>query len=94
MDYVQFIIWTHQGLSWDEMLKMKKLNLFQILKCLYSLKKAQEAEFLIFLIDIAKPTMGIWNLMIETKNQNIIYLDMNNFYGYAMSRFLQTSGFK
>ena len=32
--------------------------------------------------------------MFQTKNQNIIYLDMNNFYGYAMSRFLQTSGFK
>ena len=49
------------GLSWDAMLKMKKikLNLFQILTCIYSLKKVQEDEFLIFLIDIAKSTRNI-----------------------------------
>ena len=49
------------GLSWDAMLKMTKLslNLFQILTCIYSLRKIQEAEFIIFLIDIAKPTINI-----------------------------------
>ena len=49
------------GLSWDAILKMKKikLNLFQILTCIYSLKKVQEDEFLIFLIDIAKSTRNI-----------------------------------
>ena len=37
-------------------------------------------EFLIFLIDIAKPTK--------------IYVNTNNLYGYAMSKFFTTSGFK
>ena len=32
--------------------------------------------------------------MTQNKNQNIIYLDTNNLYGYAMSKFLPTSGFK
>ena len=32
--------------------------------------------------------------MIQNKNQHIIYLDTNNLCGYAMSKFLPTSGFK
>ena len=49
------------GLSCDAMLKMTKLNLnlFQILACTYSLRKVQEVESIIFLIDIAKPTINI-----------------------------------
>ena len=31
--------------------------------------------------------------MTQTKNQ-IIYLDVNNLYGYTMSKFLPTSGFE
>ena len=31
--------------------------------------------------------------MSQNKKQNI-YLDANNLYGYAMSKFLRTSGFK
>ena len=44
------------GLSWDGILN---LNLFHILTCIYSLKKLQRVEFLIFLIDTAKPTINI-----------------------------------
>ena len=47
-----------------------------------------------FLIDIVKPTISIWNLMIQNKNQNIIYLDANNSYNYTMSTFLPASSFK
>ena len=49
------------GLSWDAMRRKTKLSLdfFQILTCIYSLKKAQEVVFLIFLIDTAKPTINI-----------------------------------
>ena len=36
-------------------------------------KKIQEAEFLIFLIDIVNPKISILNLMDENKNQNILY---------------------
>ena len=32
--------------------------------------------------------------MTQNKNQNTIYLGMNNLYGCAMSKFLPTSGFK
>ena len=30
----------------------------------------------------------------KRESKHIIYLDANNLYGYAMSKFLQTSGFK
>ena len=42
------------GLSWDAMLKMTKIYLEFI-----GLKKVQEVEFLMFLIDTAKPTRNI-----------------------------------
>ena len=32
--------------------------------------------------------------MIQNKNQNIIYLDANNLYGFGMSTFLPTDRFK
>ena len=46
--------------GWDAMLKMTKLNLnlFQILKCMYYLRKVQEVEFPIFLIDTARPIIN------------------------------------
>ena len=61
------------GLSWDAMLEWQKLSvkLLLILTCLYSLKKLQEVEFLIFIIDIAKRTMSIENLMVQNKNKNM-----------------------
>ena len=40
-------------LRWDAMLRMKKklnLSLFQILSCIYSLRKVQEEEFIITLL--------------------------------------------
>ena len=39
-------------------------------------------DFLIFVIDIEKPATNIWNLMIQNKNQNILY----TLYGYAKSK--------
>ena len=49
------------ALSWDAILNMTKWNsnLFQILRCTYSLKKAREVEFLIFIIYIVRPTIDI-----------------------------------
>ena len=32
--------------------------------------------------------------MIQSKNQDIMYLNANNLHGYAMSKFLPTSRFK
>ena len=48
-----------------------------------------ELEFLIFLIDIVKPTIST-----ENQEKKHIYLDANNLYGYAMSEFLPARGFK
>ena len=49
------------GLIWNGMFKITEmellLKLFQILTCLHSLRKVQELEFLMFLIDAAKPTI-------------------------------------
>ena len=73
------------------MLKMTKiwLVLFQILTCLYFLKKVQEVKFIIFLIDTAKPIINIQNLMTQNKNQNIIYLEANNLYGLQCLNLIQ-----
>ena len=46
------------GISWNAMLKMTKIKL-KLITDTYSLKKVQEVEFLIFLIDKAKPTINI-----------------------------------
>ena len=48
-------------------------NLFQILTCTYPLKKVRQVEFLIFLTNILKPTVSIWSLITQNKNQNILY---------------------
>ena len=50
-------------------------------------------EILKFLRGIAKPAISIWNLT-QSKNQNILYTETQTTYGYAMSKFLPTSGFK
>ena len=49
------------SLSWDTMLKLAKIKLELIpdLDMFIFLEKEQEAEFLIFLIDIAKPAINI-----------------------------------
>ena len=52
----------------------------------------QEVEFLIFPIDTKKQTMNIECLKLfdlKQESKHIIYLDTNNLYGYAMSKFLQ-----
>ena len=59
------------------------------------MKKVQEKEFLIFLIDIAKPTTKyLKSHDPKQESRYIIYLDANSVYGYAMSKSLPTSEFK
>ena len=58
------------------------------------MRKVQEVEFPIFLIDTAKPTIDVQNLMNKNKNKKIISLEVNNLYGYVMSNFIPKIGFK
>ena len=48
-----------QGLSWDAMFKMPKLELIPHLDMFIFFEKVQEVEFLMFLINIAKPTINV-----------------------------------
>ena len=57
-------------------------------------EKDTRGGFLAFLKDTVKSTLSIWNLMIQNKNQSIIYLDANNLYGFGMSTILPTDRFK
>ena len=51
----------------------------------------QEAEFLIFLIDRRKANNKyLKSYDPKQKLKPIIYLDANNLYGYAMSKFVST----
>ena len=52
----------------------------------YSLKKVWEVEFFIFLIDIVKPTISIWNLMTQNKDQNIVIQFLNFFQQVGFNR--------
>ena len=85
------------GLRWGAMLKWQKLslNLFQILTCIYSFRKVQEVEFLYISTRYSKANskyIKFYNSKEESKC--ITYLDMNNLYDYAISKFPPISGFK
>ena len=41
---------------------------------MHSLRKVQEAEFLMLVIDTAKPTIHNKYLKIQKKNRNILYI--------------------
>ena len=59
------------------------------------MKKVQEVEFHIFFNRYSK-TNNKYLKSYDSKqiSKHIIYLDANNLDGYAISKFLQTSGFK
>ena len=68
------------------------LNLLHVLTCTHSLKKVQEIQFHIILIDATNPAIDIQNLLNQRQeSKHTIYLDVNNLYSYAIFEFLQTS---
>ena len=83
-------------LSWDANLKWQKmsLNLLQIMTSIYSLKKVEETEFLIFLIDSAK-RYNIMYIYVQTIyiilwskpriKTYYILIDVTNLRGYSIS---------
>ena len=48
-----------QGLCWDVMFKMPKLELIPHLDMFIFFEKLEEEEFLMFLINTAKPTINV-----------------------------------
>ena len=64
------------ALRWDAMLNMPKVE-WRLGEYpdmyLFSVKSKRGREFLAFLRDIIKPTVSIWNLMIQNKNQSILF---------------------
>ena len=85
------------GLSWDAMLKMIKIELELI---------SDPDTYIFFEEGTGSGTCYIYNRYSKTNNKylkpydpkeeskHIIYLRVNNLYGYAMSKFLPTSAFK
>ena len=85
------------GLSWDSMLKMTKIELNLILDIDMHLFIEKRMKGVISYI--AKRHSKANNKYIECydsseKSKYITYLDANNLYGWAMSQYLQYSGFK
>ena len=62
------------GLSSDAMLNTKKINPELISYPDMYIFFEKEVEFLVFLIDIVKPTISIINLMTKNMNQNMLYI--------------------
>ena len=63
------------ALIWDAMFNMTKINpeLISDLDMYILFQKGMGVKFLIFLIDMVKPAISIWNLMTQNKNQSILY---------------------
>ena len=63
------------ALSWDAILNMKQVKFELILDVDMYLffEKGMRAWFFTFLKYIVKPTLIIWNLMTQSKSQNIFY---------------------
>ena len=84
------------GLSWDAILKMTEIELEPIPDpdmCIFFEKGTRGGIF------ISNRNSKASNKYLKSydpkqESKHIIYLDANNLYGYAMSKFLPTSGLK
>ena len=97
MDYVQVIIWAHQVKVGRQCLRWQKLrlNLFQILRCIYSLKGTiRGISYISNRYSKANNNKYLKSYDPKQESKHIIYLDANNLCGYAMSKFLPTSVLK
>ena len=80
-----------QCLKWQKL----NLNLSHILTCTYSLKKGTRGR-ISYISNRYSKSNNNYLKSYESKQESkpIIYLDTTNLYGYAMPKFLTTSGFK
>ena len=67
---------------------------YLILTSTYLLKKDWEEEFLTFVNDMIKQIINTYDYDPKKPSIFISYLDMNNLYGWAMSRYLHYEGLK
>ena len=82
-------------LSWDTMLGMTKVNLELILDPEIFFEKRMRGGVSYISNRYSKANNKyLKSNDPEQKSKHIIYLDANNLYGYAMSAFLPTNGFK
>ena len=82
-------------LSWDAMLGMTKVNLELILDPKIFFEKRMRGGVSYISNRYSKANNKyLKSNDPEQKSKHIIYLDANNLYGYAMSAFLPTNGFK
>ena len=72
------------------------MNLFHILTCIYSLRKEGTRDGIFCNSNRFSKANNTYLKSYDSKqkSKNFIYLDTNNVYGYAMFKFLPTSGFK
>ena len=85
------------GSSWDAMLKITKLELELIPDpdMFIFFEKGRRDKISYTSNRYTKASNKYLNSYdIKQESKHIIYLDANNLYGYAMSKFLPTSGFK
>ena len=79
-----------QCLIWQKL----NLKLFQILTYICSLKKVWEVDFLKFNKKYSKANnQYLKSYDLKQESKHVIYLDANNLYGHAMSKFRPTSDF-
>ena len=84
------------GLSWDEILKMTKGNLELITDPdMYIFFEKGTRDGISYISNRGNKANNKYLKSYETKQESkdIIYIDPNNLYGYAMSKFFPTSGF-
>ena len=85
------------GLSWDAMLKMTKVKLELIIDPdMYIFFEKGKRGGISYISDRNSKANKKYLMSYDPKQESthIIYLDTNSFYGYAMSKFLPTNGFK
>ena len=85
------------GLSWDAMLKMTKIKLQLISDPeMYIFFEKGTRDGISYISNRYSKANNKYFKSYDPKQESkhIIYLDANNVYGYAMSKFLPTSGFK
>ena len=81
-----FHYFSAPGLSWDAMLKMNKIEL----------EKINDPDKYMFFEQGKRGGVSYINKRYSevSKNKHILYLDMNDLYGHAMSQYLPYANFK